>query len=361
MYPRSFSAPVMRANAGPKRIGENLRATAAALVAPGKGILAADESVATATKRLDAVGVASTPESRRAYREMLLTTPGLGDCVSGVILFDETLRQATDDGVQFPDYLTEHGVLAGIKVDTGAKPLAGHPGELVTEGLDGLRERVAEYAGLGARFAKWRAVFSIGVGDGRPSRACASANAHALARYAALCQEGGLVPVVEPEVLIDGDHTMDTCEAVTTDVLRAVFAALAEQGVDLEAIVLKPSMVLPGKGSGQAELVTAVAAATIRCLRASVPAAVPGVAFLSGGQPPELATAHLHAMNRLGPHPWQLTFSYGRALQDPALAAWALDGGATVEAGQAALSHRARCNSAARSGTWTLEMEAVGR
>jgi fructose-bisphosphate aldolase class I len=341
----------------------NLRATAAALVAPGRGILAADESVATATKRLDEAGLASTPETRRGYREMLLTTPGLADWVSGVILFDETLRQATSDGIPFPVHLSDRGVLPGIKVDTGAKPLAGHPGETVTEGLDGLRERVAEYVGLGARFAKWRAVISISVGDGRPSRACVAANAHALARYAALCQEGGLVPIVEPEVLMDGDHTMDTCEAVTTDVLRAVFAALAEQGVDLAAMVLKPSMVLPGKGSGQTELVTAVAAATVRCLRASVPAAVPGIAFLSGGQQAEMATAHLHAMNRLGPHPWQLTFSYGRALQDPALAAWAVDGGATVEAGQAALAHRARCNSAARSGTWTLEMEtvAVGR
>ena len=336
----------------------NLRATAAAMVAPGKGILAVDESVATASKRLDGVGIASTAESRRAYREMLLTTPGLANYVSGVILFDETLRQTTSDGVPFPDYLCDHGVLPGIKVDTGAKPLAGHPGETVTEGLDGLRERVAEYADLGASFAKWRAVISIG--DGRPSRACVSANAHALARYAALCQEGGLVPIVEPEVLIDGDHTMDTCETVTTDVLRAVFAALAEQGVDLEAMVLKPNMVVPGKGSGQAELVTAVAAATVRCLRASVPAAVPGVAFLSGGQTAEMATAHLHAMNRLGPHPWQLTFSYGRALQDPALAAWATDGGTTVESGQAALRHRARCNSAARDGTWTVEMESAG-
>jgi fructose-bisphosphate aldolase class I len=333
----------------------NLRATAEAMVAPGRGILAADESVATATKRLDAVGLASTAETRRAYREMLLTTPGLGEYVSGVILFDETLRQCTSDGTPFPDYLAEHGVLPGIKVDTGAKPLAGHPGETITEGLDGLRERVAEYGGLGARFAKWRAVISIG--DGRPSRACVSANAHALARYAALCQEGGLVPIVEPEVLIDGDHTMDTCETVTTDVLRAVFAALAEQDVDLAAIVLKPSMVVPGKGSGQTALVTEVATATLRCLRASVPATVPGVAFLSGGQAPEMATAHLHAMNRFGHHPWQLTFSYGRALQDPALAAWAADGGAAMESGQAALSHRARCNSAARSGTWTLAME----
>jgi fructose-bisphosphate aldolase class I len=334
-----------------------LRATAAAMVAPGRGILAADESVATATKRLEALGVASTPESRRCYREMLLTTPGLSEYVSGVILFDETLRQSTRDGTPFPDFLNEHGVLPGIKVDTGAKPLAGHPGETVTEGLDGLRERVAEYVGLGAAFAKWRAVISISTGDGRPSRACVSANAHALARYAALCQEGGLVPIVEPEVLIDGDQTIEVCETVTTAVLRAVFAALAEQDVDLEAIVLKPSMVVPGKGSGQSALVTEVATATLRCLRASVPAAVPGVAFLSGGQPPEIATAHLHAMNRLGPQPWQLTFSYGRALQDPALAAWAAEAGAVPEAGQAALRHRARCNGAARSGTWTVAME----
>jgi fructose-bisphosphate aldolase class I len=335
----------------------NLQATAAAMVAPGRGILAADESVATASKRLEAAGLASTPESRRAYREMLLTTPGLSEYVSGVILFDETLRQSISDGTPFPAYLNDHGMLPGIKVDTGAKPLAGHPGETVTEGLDGLRERVAEYVGLGAAFAKWRAVISISVGDGRPSRACTAANAHALARYAALCQEGGLVPIVEPEVLIDGDHTIEVCEEVTTDVLREVFAALAEQGVDLEAIVLKPSMVVPGKGSGQTALVTEVAAATLRCLRASVPAAVPGIAFLSGGQGPEMATAHLHAMNRLGPQPWELTFSYGRALQDPALAAWARDGGTVAEGGQAALRHRARCNSAARSGTWTVAME----
>src|SRR2546423_5897370 len=213
------------------------------MVAPGRGILAADESVATATKRLGAVGIACTPESRRAYREMLLTTPGLSEYVSSVILFDETLRQATSSGTPFPDYLNDHGILPGIKVDTGARPLAGHPGETVTEGLDGLRERVAEYAGRGAAFAKWRAGSSLSVRDGRPSRACVSANAHALARYAALCQEGGLVPIVEPEVLIDGEHTIDVCEAVTTDVLRAVFAALADQDVDLEAIVLKPSMV----------------------------------------------------------------------------------------------------------------------
>jgi fructose-bisphosphate aldolase class I len=335
----------------------NLRAVAAAMVAPGRGILAADESVATATKRLEALGLASTAETRRAYRDMLLTTPGLSEYVSGVILFDETLRQATSDGTPFAAHLDEHGILPGIKVDTGARPLAGHPGETVTEGLDGLRERIAEYAGLGAAFAKWRAVISISTGDGRPSRACVSANAHALARYAALCQEGGLVPIVEPEVLIDGDHTIDVCGAVTTDVLRTVFAALADQDVDLEAVVLKPSMVVPGKESGQCALVTEVAAATLRCLRASVPAAVPGIAFLSGGQAPEVATAHLHAMNRLGPHPWQLTFSYGRALQDPALAAWAADGGAGTEGGQAALRHRARCNSAARSGTWTLAME----
>jgi fructose-bisphosphate aldolase class I len=335
----------------------NLRATAAAMVAPGKGILAADESVATASKRLDGAGIASTAESRRAYREMLLTTPGLANYVSGVILFDETLRQETGDGVPFPDYLCDHGVLPGIKVDTGAKPLAGFPGETVTEGLDGLRERVGEYVGLGACFAKWRAV--IAIGDGQPSQACVAANAHALARYAALCQEGGLVPIVEPEVLIDGDHTIETCERVTTGVLRAVFAQLAEQRVDLEAIVLKPSMIVPGKGSGSTAPVADVARATVRCLRAAVPAAVPGIAFLSGGQSPEVATAHLDAINRLGPHPWQLTFSYGRALQDPALAAYAADGGVTTEAGQAALHLRARCNSAARAGSWTTELETL--
>ena len=335
----------------------NLRATASAMVAPGKGILAADESVATASKRLDGAGLPSTEESRRAYREMLLTTPGLANWVSGVILFDETLRQATSDGVPFADYLCDQGVLPGIKVDTGAKPLAGRPGETVTEGLDGLRERVAGYVGLGATFAKWRAVISIG--DGRPSPACVAANAHALARYAALCQEGGLVPIVEPEVLIEGEHTIETCGEVTAGVLRAVFAQLAEQGVDLEAVVLKPSMVVPGTGSGQRATVAEVAATTIRTLRASVPAAVAGIAFLSGGQSAEIATAHLDAMNRLGPHPWPLTFSYGRALQDPALAAYAADGGATVEGGQAALCHRARCNSAARAAAWTPEMETL--
>src|SRR5437588_11714707 len=272
----------------------DLAAIAKQMVASGRGILAADESTGTIGKRFGALDIESTEETRRSYRHTLLATPGLEDYISGVIMYDETIRQSADDGTPFPKMLEQKGILPGIKVDTGSKPLAGFPDEQVTEGLDGLRDRIAEYVGLGAKFAKWRGVIAIDEANGIPHEEAIAANAHALARYAALCQEGGLVPIVEPEVLMDGDHTMDTCEAVTTDVLRAVFAALAEQGVDLEAIVLKPSMVLPGKGSGQAELVTAVAAATIRCLRASVPAAVPGVAFLAGGPPPELATAHLH-------------------------------------------------------------------
>jgi len=335
----------------------DLAAVAKAMVAPGRGVLAADESNATITKRFAALDIESTEENRRAYRDTLLSTPGIEEYISGVILYDETIRQSTADGTPFPKMLESRGILPGIKVDTGSKPLALDNDEQVTEGLDGLRERIEEYVSLGAKFAKWRAVFVIDDAKGFPSDYALHCNAHALARYAALCQEGGLVPIVEPEVLIDGDHTIEVCEVVTADVLRAVFAALAEQRVDLEAIVLKPSMVVPGKGSGQSALITEVAAATLRCLRASVPAAVPGIAFLSGGQGPEVATAHLHAMNRLGPQPWQLTFSYGRALQDPALAAWAGDGGTVAEGGQAALRHRARCNSAARSGTWTVAME----
>jgi fructose-bisphosphate aldolase class I len=326
------------------------------MVAPGKGILAADESSPTITKRFERLGIQSTAETRRAYREMLFTTPGLAEHTSGVILYDETFRQTASDGRPFPAFLADLGILPGIKVDTGAKPLAAHPGETVTEGLDGLRERVSDYAANGARFAKWRAVLAIG--DGRPSPACLSANAHALARYAALCQEGGLVPIVEPEVLMDGDHPLERCAEVTEATLRTVFAALADQGVELEGIVLKPNMVVAGKEAPRQAGVEEVAEATLACLRRTVPAAVPGVAFLSGGQSAEMATAHLQALAAAGPHPWELTFSYGRALQDPALAAW---GGADTGAGQAALAQRARCNGAARDGIYEAAvLETVG-
>jgi fructose-bisphosphate aldolase class I len=331
-----------------------LRATARAMVAVG--ILAADESVATASKRLESVGVESTAETRRAYREMLFTAPGLSRYVSGVILFDETLRQLASDGTPIPDLLASEGMVPGIKVDTGAKPLAGHPEETVTEGLDGLRDRIDEYVGLGARFAKWRAVIRI-LDDRLPTQACVRANAHALARYAALCQEGGLVPIVEPEVLMDGEHSLERNSEVTAEVLRAVFAELAIQGVDLTAMVLKPNMVTAGKGATTQAGVVDVAEATLSCLHHTVPAAVPGIAFLSGGQPAELATAHLNAINLGGPQPWELTYSFGRALQDPALVAWSE--GANVEAGQVALLHRARCNAAARRGEYTPETETL--
>lgn len=338
---------------------EELHTTAQAMVAPGKGILAADESVATATKRLSGVGVESTADSRRTYREMLFTTPGLEATISGVILFDETLRQSTADGTPFPELLASRGMIPGIKVDTGAKPLALHPEEKVTEGLDGLRERVSEYVGMGARFAKWRAVITIG--DGIPSTACIAANAHALARYAALCQEGGLVPIVEPEVLMDGEHTLERCEEVTATTLRAVFAELATQGIDLEGMVLKPNMVISGKGCDVQAGVEEVAEATLRTLMACVPAAVPGVAFLSGGQSARTATVHLDAINRLaaGKAPWALTYSYGRALQDPALQEWKGEAG-NVGAAQQALALRAKCNGAAATGAYDAELETAG-
>ncbi|MEW6472451.1 MAG: class I fructose-bisphosphate aldolase [Actinomycetota bacterium] len=320
-----------------------LNRTAVEMVAPAKGILAADESTGTLTRRFASHVIDSTADSRRAYREMLFTTPGLADHTSGVILYDETFHQRTSDGRLFPSLLEDLGVLPGIKVDTGAKPLAGCPEETVTEGLDGLRERLEAYAGLGARFAKWRAV--IAIGDGRPSRVCLSANAHALARYAALCQEAGIVPIVEPEVLMDGRHPLGRAAAVTEETLRTVFAALADQDVDLEGIVLKPNMVVPGRDARRPATEAEVADATLTCLRRTVPAAVPGVAFLSGGQSPDEATGHLRAMVEAGPHPWQLTFSFGRALQDPALAAW---GGSDVAAGQAALADRLRRTAAAR-------------
>jgi fructose-bisphosphate aldolase class I len=329
---------------------------ARAMVAPGKGILAADESHPTIAKRFASIGTENTEANRRAYREMLFTTAGAEAYISGVILYDETLRQAGADGTPFVKTLTSRGIVPGIKVDAGAKELAGHRGEKITEGLDGLRGRLAEYHKLGARFTKWRAVITIG--DGLPSRACLATNAHALARYAALSQEAGLVPIVEPEVLMDGGHTLERCEAVTQDILVETFHQLALQGVRLEGMVLKPNMVVSGTTCTQQADVETVAEATVRVLKRCVPGAVPGIAFLSGGQADELATAHLSAMNRRGPLPWELTFSYGRALQAPALQAW---GGkaAQVAAGQAAYLHRARMNSAARDGSYTDAMEAA--
>jgi fructose-bisphosphate aldolase, class I len=331
-----------------------LATTAAAMVAPGKGILAADESIGTMSKRLDAVGVPPTAENRRAYRDMLITTPGISEFISGVIMSDDIFRARTNDGTPFPEAVASCGMLPGIKVDTGAKPLAGASGETVTEGLDGLRERLAEYVALGAQFAKWRAV--INIDDVLPSRYALDVNAHALARYAALCQEAGVVPIVEPEVLMDGDHSISRCEEVTEATLQRTFSELVAHRVQLEGVVLKPNMVLPGKGCPQKASDEEIAEATLRCLARSVPVAVPGIAFLSGGQGPEPATARLNEMNRRGPHPWGLSFSFGRALMDPALQAWKGDP-ANVEAAQAALAHRCACNGAARSGSYTPEME----
>jgi fructose-bisphosphate aldolase class I len=331
-----------------------LQKTAREMVAPGKGILAADESSGTIQKRLQSIGVESTEDSRRAYREMLFTAKGLADHISGVILFDETIRQSTSDGTSFVEVLQQAGMIPGIKVDAGAKPLAGFPGETVTEGLDGLRGRLEEYRGMGARFAKWRAV--IAVGGVLPTATAIQANAHALARYAALCQEAGLVPMVEPEVLMDGDHTMEEHATATEWILNIVYDELFALRVDLTGTILKTNMALSGKSASTQASVQEVAEATLRVLRATVPPAVPGIAFLSGGQDDVAATARLDAMNRMGPHPWELSFSYGRALQAPALKAW---GGAAenVEAGQRALVHRARCNGAARDGTYSPDME----
>ena len=337
-------------------VGQDLASIAQAMAAPGKGILAADESSPTIKKRFDLINTESTEENRRTYREMLFTTSGTADYISGVILFDETIRQATADGTSFPEYLTEMGIIPGIKVDKGAKALAGFPGETVTEGLDGLRERLAEYYGLGARFAKWRAVITIG--DGIPSDFCMQANAHALARYAALCQEAGLVPIVEPEVLMDGAHDLARCEAVTASCLDKVFAELAAHRVELSGIILKPNMVISGTDCEKRAGVQQVAEATVRCLTAHVPAEVPGIAFLSGGQTAEEATAHLGAMNELGKHPWQLTFSYGRALQAPALSAWQGEA-AKYQAGQQAFIKRARLNSLAQQGSYRADLEAA--
>jgi fructose-bisphosphate aldolase class I len=331
-----------------------LEATAHAIVSPGKGILAADESSPTIKKRFDSIGAESTEENRRDYREMLFRTEGAEEFVSGVILFDETIRQNAADGTPLPKILESKGIIPGIKVDTGAKQLAGSPDEKVTEGLDGLRDRLAEYRGIGARFAKWRAV--IAIGDGLPTNYCIATNAHALARYAALCVEAGIVPIVEPEVLMDGAHTIERCFDATERTLLAVFAELAAQRVPLEQTLLKPNMVLSGKECPVQASVREVAEATIACFKRSVPAAVPGVVFLSGGQTDELATAHLNEMNKIGGVPWELSFSYGRALQAPALKAW---GGKAenYEAGQKAYYHRARCNGAARYGKYTEAME----
>jgi fructose-bisphosphate aldolase class I len=339
---------------------QKLAETVRLLLAGHKGLLAMDESNGTCNKRFAAVGIPQTEDARRAYRELIITTRGLGECVSGVILYDETIRQRRADGTAFVDVLAELGIVPGIKVDTGAKDLAGHAGEKITEGLDGLRDRLQDYFKMGARFAKWRAV--IGLGEGLPSRACIDANAHALARYAALCQEAGLVPIVEPEVLMEGDHTMARCAEATETVLRAVFAQLAVQGVALGAMILKPNMVLPGLAASEQPRTAEVAEATVRVLRRVVPAEVPGIAFLSGGQSGELASARLNAINSpvaspSATAPWTLTFSYARAIQQPALQIWAGKDANRPDA-QRALLHRAICNRAARRGQYSLDIEA---
>jgi fructose-bisphosphate aldolase, class I len=334
-----------------------LSETARALVVPGKGILAADESTSTIKRRLDSIGVESTETNRRDYREMLFRTEGAADYISGVILFDETLRQNAADGTPLVKILTDQGVIPGIKVDAGAKPLAGAPGETVTEGLDGLRERLNEYRELGARFTKWRAVITIG--DGIPTSYCIDTNAHALARYAALSQEAGLVPIVEPEVLMDGDHSIDRCLEVTETTLREVFYQLGQQRVSLEGMLLKPNMVLSGSDASNRASAGEVAEKTIACFKRTVPAAVPGIVFLSGGQSDEEATVNLDAINRLAEAegaPWQLSFSYGRGLQAAPLKAWSGQA-ANVEQAQRAYLHRARVTSAAREGNYSSEME----
>jgi fructose-bisphosphate aldolase, class I len=331
-----------------------LHETAQALVAEGKGILAADESDGTIKKRFDSIDVESTEENRRAYRDLLFTTRGAEEFISGVILFDETIRQSSADGTPFPKLLESRGIIPGIKVDKGAKPLANAEGETVTEGLDGLRDRLNEYRDLGARFTKWRAVITIG--PGIPSEYCIWVNAHALARYAALSQEARLVPIVEPEVLMDGEHTIERSFEVTSRTLHAVFTELRDQRVEPEGMLLKPNMVLSGYESSLEPGHDEVAEWTIKCLRRHVPAAVPGIVFLSGGQSDEDATANLNAMNALGPHPWELSFSYGRALQAPALKAWRGEAG-NVEEAQKAFYRRAKFNGAARSGSYAPEME----
>ena len=334
---------------------KQLHDTAKEMVAPSKGILAMDESNPTCNKRFQKLGIDPTEEHRRAYREMLITTAGVAEFISGAILYDETIRQTMLTGLPFVQYMVEHGIIPGIKVDTGAKDLAAHAGEKVTEGLDGLRGRLSDYSEMGARFAKWRAVITIG--DGIPSSGCIQANAHALARYAALCQEAGLVPIVEPEVLIDGDHTIERCYDVTEATLRAVFNELKEQRVALEGMILKASMVISGLDCSNRADVQEVSEQTLRCLLNTVPGAVPGVAFLSGGQSNQEATDHLNAMNSLKADlPWPLTFSYARALQYPAMEIW--NGQQSkVPAAQKAFYHRARVNSAATRGEYTEEME----
>ncbi|HYY77734.1 MAG TPA: class I fructose-bisphosphate aldolase [Actinomycetes bacterium] len=336
---------------------QDLTATARAIVAPGKGILAADESSGTIKKRFDSIDVESTEEHRRAYRELLFTTEGAGNFISGVILYDETIRQRAADGTPFPEVLGRQEIIPGIKVDKGTVALAGSPGEKVTEGLDGLRGRLNEYRDLGARFTKWRAVITIG--DGIPTASCIDANAEALGRFASLSQEAGLVPIVEPEVLMDGDHTIERCRQATAATLASVFTALRRHHVQLDGALLKPNMVLSGKDCPEQAGVAEVAEATVRCLLDNVPASVPGIVFLSGGQTDEAATAHLNAMNQRGPHPWQLSFSYGRALQAPALKAWKGER-ANVPAAQKAYHHRAELNGAARYGRYSEEMEKVG-
>lgn len=333
-----------------------MESTAHALVAQDKGILAADESTGTIEKRLQSVGAACTEDNRRTYRELLFTTRGLGEFISGVILFDETIRQKSADGATLVEALHRQGIIPGIKVDKGAKALAGSPGEKITEGLDGLRERLAEYRGLGARFTKWRAVITVGANI--PTDGCLRANAHGLARFAALSQEAGLVPIVEPEVLMDGDHTIERHAEVTQRTLQIVFEALAETGVRLEAMLLKPNMVLSGKDCPQQASVAEAAEATLRCMRRTVPAAVPGLVFLSGGQSDVRATEHLNAMNQRNGAPWELSFSFGRALQAPALKAWA-GLPANGAAAQQKLLHRARCNGAARCGNYSVAMESA--
>ena len=333
--------------------------TALRLVGAGKGLLAMDESNGTCNRRFAEEGIPQTEEARRAYRELIVTTPHLGDSISGAILYDETIRQRTKGGALFVKVLTEAGIIPGIKVDTGAKDLAGRPGEKITEGLDSLRGRLNEYSEMGARFAKWRAV--IALGNGIPSWACISANAQALARYAALCQEAGIVPIVEPEVLMDGEHTLERCREATEETLRCVFNHLSAQNVILEGMILKPNMVLPGLTCPSQESVAEVAAATVKCLLRVVPAAVPGIAFLSGGQSAELASARLNAMNVLARSPtsrlpWPLVFSFARAIQQPALEIWQ-GNTARVAAAQDALGHRARCNHAALQGEYSAVME----
>jgi fructose-bisphosphate aldolase, class I len=329
---------------------EQLEQIAQAMVAPGKGIIAIDESNATIKKRFDAVGVDSTEEHRRAYREMLLTAPKLAEHISGAILYDETIRQATKAKKPFTEVMLDNGILPGIKVDKGAKPLAGFPGELVTEGLDGLRERLTEYARLGAKFAKWRAVITIG--EDSPSGTCIEANCHALARYAALCQEAGIVPMVEPEVLMDGEHDLEVCYDVTEATLRSLFGSLYEHNVMLEGTILKASMVISGKSCPEQASAEEVAEATVRCLKSAVPAALPGIVFLSGGQTDEQATAHLNAMNQIGPHPWPLSFSYGRAMQQAALKLWAKDMDKNFGEAQKIVALRAKENGLAALGQW---------